>query len=210
MVVACLLLVAFEGCFCRPRHGLIVRGDFALELNRIPWLASRGDVYQESSAAALDCSAGCLEDGRDALGLPMAPEVDAGACLGGRCKTGALCRHCSHRGAGGPPPSAVAETGHSRFHPVPTRPVFLPPTDLYAYAAVEAETDRSKSDQTPTPRQQDEPAPLPPAMEVIPAPAPNPTNGWKPKDGSPEGTRSTGANATSFPPMELKVGKILR
>ncbi|MFH1264529.1 MAG: hypothetical protein ABIK89_02295, partial [Planctomycetota bacterium] len=207
-----LLLVAFEGCFCRPRHGLIVRGDFALELNRIPWLASRGDVYEESSAAALDCpagcSAGCLEDGADALGLPMVPEVDAGACLGGRCKTGVLCRHCSNRGAGGPPPSAVAETGHSRFHPVPTRPVFLPLTDRYA--AVEAETDRSKSDQTPPPRQQDEPAPLPPAMEVIPTPAPNPTNGWKPKGGSPEDTRSTGANATSFPPMELKVGKILR
>ena len=43
VAIACLLLAMSVGCnLCaRPRHGLIVRGDWSFELNRVPWLARR-------------------------------------------------------------------------------------------------------------------------------------------------------------------------
>ncbi len=42
MLLGCCLLLLCSGCFRpRVRHGLVLRGDWSLELNRVPWLKDR-------------------------------------------------------------------------------------------------------------------------------------------------------------------------
>ncbi|MBN1912478.1 MAG: hypothetical protein JW818_22340 [Pirellulales bacterium] len=108
LAVGLALIMICSGCWPRPRHGLIVRGDFALELNRIPWLKSRGADYNEALA---EPGGECIESVCHTNPAPAAPAV---------CAPGP-----NAMGQGG----AVAQTGYHnepRFFPVPTRPAFAP------------------------------------------------------------------------------------
>jgi hypothetical protein len=148
-VIVCCLLAGSQGCW-RARHGVVLRGDWSLEFNRIPWIKNRSIDYQCPAGPALGCStagADCGPDCGPQLDRPaIAPAgdpaalsaagpacdqgecavVDCGACggrlLGGRCRT------C---GLPSPPEEAVAVgyQHHPRFHPVPVKPVFSPPTE---------------------------------------------------------------------------------
>lgn len=162
-----LLLLASAtllGCACqRARHGVILRGQWSLELNRVPWISARtvcdcdagqSDGWFISDPVGADgqdkCSSGSrlrspAENGQPVPSpteprpapLPSAgptPEElsqsPPGRCgivprLLGRCGRAA---HAVHS-----PVSALAATPmppgtqeHSRFHPVPTQPVFAP------------------------------------------------------------------------------------
>lgn len=113
------LMIFLWGCSVpRPQHGFIIRGDWSLELNRIPWMADRGIEYQ-NAAENCDC---CPDD-----------------CAGTNCSNGrnaAGCRHaaaaiCANKpGLGGSSPASdtilVSDQSGSRgrFFPVPTRPAF--------------------------------------------------------------------------------------
>ena len=140
IALGCCLIVACVGCHPRPRHGLILRGDFAVELNRIPWLKERGADYQYPGPGGAECGAPC-----DCGSPAMSGEGSAR----GACRQGV--------GAGQP----VAEVGYHnqpRFHPVPTRPVFLGRGGLY-------------------PTMEAPMSPAAPEPEVIPAPAARPIRG---------------------------------
>ena len=113
-------ILSWTGC-CHPRcrHGVLLRGDWSLELNRVPWLANRSLSEQDCSEG---CTAECGLPARDAL-ADKPPEGGANQeCLiGQRCRY-PLC-HSSDTY------SAVTESScpaHPRLHPVPTRPVFTP------------------------------------------------------------------------------------
>lgn len=48
LLVMALLMMA-QGCvLCSPRKGLIFRGDWAFEINRVPWVKERDSNYKET------------------------------------------------------------------------------------------------------------------------------------------------------------------
>ena len=136
-------------CRCNPRHGFLLRGDWSLELNRVPWRGAAG--------AAPVCAEGCCE--QPPLMVPGA--VDEVACVGptscevcSECVPGG-CEGCLG-GQGQAEHAVVTAPPRPRFHPVPTRPVFRPwscPQEEHAS------------------RPQPIPDPLPAQPEVIPTPA---------------------------------------
>ena len=155
------VLLTSTGCgIYNPRHGMILRGDWSLELNRVPWLNSRTKSYDEVGEGACApgmvaeppmASEGCVSGPGAAVGYPMP--------VAQRCVSG--CRACSvpDQVAALPAPQEVA---HSRFHPVPTRPVFTP----WNCPMPEPE---AAAPATPSPIQR------PPQREVIPTPSASPS-----------------------------------
>lgn len=180
LAMAIWLTVPWLGCgWHRARHGLILRGDWSLEVNRVPW--GRTTVQQACTEEA--CATECEEDCGPA---PAVNAVSGGPCgPSGHC--GPLgaggCRACRKplRGEGGSP-AAVAQAGyynHPRFHPVPTRPVFSPQPNLADPAVPAVIPDTAVELQAPTAPM---PAPLP-QPEAIPAPAGNSSSQWRSKQG---------------------------
>lgn len=134
LLFACAVLLpalSAVGCSCNCcRKGIVLRGDWSLELNRVPHLKSNGPTYQGDCDA---CDFGCAEvvpggciDGCTSERLP------AGDAGGGRAKTsqrrgGEFYDEYSGSDAGPPPePPQPTSAVQPRFHPVPTRPVFEP------------------------------------------------------------------------------------
>lgn len=125
----CSLLVCTTGCWPRARHGLVLRGDWSLELNRAPWLANRSESYQEASpdcvptlqgtAAGVDCAPATGCGPVPPLQGP-APADQAACMLPGRPGPRLRCA------SSGQPTAAAAPAyyNHPRFHPVPNQPVF--------------------------------------------------------------------------------------
>ena len=200
LTLACLLLVTYAGgChWARPRHGVILRGDWSMELNRVPWLAHRADVHEECSVS--ECATGCVpvgEGGADGefgsgggcegptVAAPPADDLSGPVCRGGVCRRCRACRGLL--GAGPVQPAVALSYRHSRFHPVPTRPVFLarPEDDAPAKTDLDALWERGLDVECLAP----DPAPLPPKVEVIPTPEPDPYANWKAKPAKGDAAR---------------------
>lgn len=160
-LVTAAVLVSGSGCgLYNPRHGMILRGDWSLELNRVPWLNSRTQSYDE------------VGEGCSAPGMLLEPPAAPGSCANASgapvpCPTQAVAHRCppaplrclacerSHFASATPPPQQVA---HSRFHPVPTRPVFTP------WTCPTSTSPPGPSQTPPSPQAQ-------PERELIPTPA---------------------------------------
>jgi hypothetical protein len=185
-IVGCCLLITCLGCCCpRPRHGLILRGDWSLELNRLPWLRGRPNGCE---GQATGCEAYPAPPG--GVG-PRRPEADLPA--GGLSETAwgpaCGCSVCGVRRGGELAVGGDGQTvpvgyhNHPRFHPVPTQPVFLPRPDRFSMIDGGGP---SAVYPTPAPTGADpasiDPAPAPPEPEVIPAPPAGSEGGWKPRD----------------------------
>ncbi len=151
MAVGCLLLPGWLGCVWPvDRHGVILRGDWSLELNRVPWLgcprpASTACCESECSSAACAApysaaaaSVGTTPGQVPQVAPPEAPDVPdpppaakpqrtppkgTASCNGG-CWNPFAWRPCPVHGR----KMAVGEEEHihSRFSPVPTQPAFYP------------------------------------------------------------------------------------
>ena len=93
-LLACLLISASSGCCLRK--GFILKGDWSLELNRLPHLAGHGDKYECESAACGDGGPGAAPGMYDPASQANGQAANA-------------------QGAG---------TQH--FLPIPTRPAFRP------------------------------------------------------------------------------------
>ncbi len=171
-VVGCMLgtVALSSGCSCCSKKGFVMRGDWSLELNRVPHMKSNGPTYDA------DCTTGCCEslgcaEGCSAYDVGGGSNADGAAlCRNGRCgrgrDVGAVYADAAGGGAGhaalgdrfqqgGPPgdgemhghgrllrggmlgpagmlgdatplPPEPTPTAPTRFHPVPTRPVFEP------------------------------------------------------------------------------------
>ena len=110
-LAACCLLSAGGGCCVKK--GFVIRSDWSLEVNRVPWMTSHGPKYEECKTCppkdGKDCGPGGPGEAGDQAGPPNEPLP-------------------------GPP-------GHSRLHPVPTGPAFGPlqsaPQQMPRDAAVE-------------------------------------------------------------------------
>jgi len=136
VIIGCCLAANCRGCGQRPRHGLILRGDWSLECNRKPWLDGTSTTYHESSGHGEGCATGCAEAVEVGPAGPMSIDGQQASCAtpfratpcghcGASLAANRICRGCGHHD------NAVAEVGyynHPRFHPVPTRPVFAPKT----------------------------------------------------------------------------------
>ncbi len=125
------LLTSLGGCHVpNPRHGIIFRGDWTLELNRVPWMAERGgDSYQQPSTPCDSCPSvgdSCQSERSKANMAPGISEV----CDGDNCNPALHCvvKPCLSQSFPAPYPPQMSKApsggGHSRFFPVPTRPAF--------------------------------------------------------------------------------------
>ena len=194
--IAALLLVTCAGCqFCaRPPHGLTVRGDWSLEVNRVPWLSSRAKLDDECSQGGCGFSTECLVEDE----IPAGCEIPSGCTSGtpmvappgpddlsrpkSKHEACPICRGLGHGPFGGSlQPAAAMPYRHSRFHPVPTRPVFRPQPEQYV--SIEDAPDSGEMGPAQPVGPQRRPAPVPSEFELIPTPAPRRGAGWEAKDG---------------------------
>lgn len=118
LVGATLLCGASGGC--RLRKGFVLRGDWSIELNRVPHLVGHGPCY--------GCSGGCRE-------CATCQQHAAAGCL---TAPGDPAEQL-------PVPADRAAAAPQRFLPVPTRPAFQPAFDgwsapLLSPAAAEPES----------------------------------------------------------------------
>ncbi len=163
LLIGCCLVTGSVGCMRLPiRHGMIFKGDWSFEMNRIPWMKGRGDVYQEPS----EC---------EVVQTVCATEIDSPFASG---RPGLAARaHCREPGCGlaahGPPDSGptAGYHNHARFHPVPTRSVFSPQAGM-----VPERVEQTRPPALPpvrsVPKSLDPPTPS--KSEDIPTPAPMP------------------------------------
>jgi len=182
-LVALLLTSCCVGCGRLVRHGWILRGDWSLEMNRVPWLTGRSESHQEVSEEGACFSTGCVDvEAGPAMTPTEAPPFEGASCS--RCGARGL---CSHRGASDAGKSASVEgsDGLSRFHPVPTRPVFEPRWDPLTIPADSSWTEPPQIEPEPTQR-----APLPRPVEVVPVP--------QPEDRAASRTKNTQPGRTSW------------
>lgn len=194
VMVGCLLLVACSGGCCRPRHGVIFRGDWSLEMNRIPWLVSRTDAHDECSVSAVDCVGGRLPEGEMSARLPCgspaaaSPSADETSYYLRKGRDSSICRGCGQPTCAGSvqPANATESYLHPRFHPVPTGPVFLPRRE--SYAAIEENSHPHRSGTS---------APLPPEIQVVPTPDLGPDEGWKAKSPPQGGAGAPGSSSST-------------
>jgi hypothetical protein len=152
VAVAAIVCMSAVGCCCRKGKGIVLRGDWSLEFNRVPHMKSNGPQYQADCDDCVSCEATCEET------CGCADGCVAGDCVGGSaCRTRGGEGYASssyggpgfaggaqymaergmhggmHGGLGGeegghmPPPPNPTPAANTRFHPVPTRPVFERP-----------------------------------------------------------------------------------
>ena len=148
LMVACVV-AASSGCgLFHPRQGTIVRGNWSLECTRVPWSSGTQTCTEVGGAG---CDQGMMVEPSAVSGCPVGcPTRFAGV--------GPLaCRTCARPGPTASVSQAPPPMGHSRFHPVPTRPVFTPWNCPVSTARAQAQ---------PLPVQ-----PRQPEREVIPTPA---------------------------------------
>lgn len=212
IAVACMLLVVCGGCLCRPRHGMIIRGDWSPEMNRVPWVASRSAADQECSETAIECSPACLMEGEMSAGYPCEPptaaQPDADRTSHSAPQSGSGGRIFQRRGRSRvadsvQPAIAAAPHEHSRFHPVPTRPVFLPRPDRYAAAGNDAHRQGTDAGDSGCPWNRS--APMPPELELIPVPEPDIDEGWKARDADQDASRSGAYGRVLLPSVDLRL-----
>lgn len=172
LLLAVTLIPLSLGCLgARARHGLLMRGDWSLEINRTPWLDGRQVVQEDRSEGS--CGPSCGPEACE--GGPACAAAGSGAaCMrpgGGACRGGAA-------GANDAAQAQANYHNHPRFHPVPTQPVFTPRP--YANVPVDAEVTPATSVEMP-------PVPTPTLAppEPVPPPRGQPSSSWRPRSGQP-------------------------
>ncbi len=196
LAIGCWLIASTTGCLYLPaRHGIILHGDWSLEMNRIPWMKGR-TTYQDPAGSVVGTVPGTMEID-DPFGA-TSPEVCTtgppaeAVCqtrppLGSRLRLPCIiptCRQarCDHvRPVAGPTPY----DNHPRFHPVPSGPVFFsqgapgtpsPAPSIPVDSVAPAQPDSVPLDPIPQPL---EPVPAAPVPEVIPTPSNASEGEWK-------------------------------
>jgi hypothetical protein len=190
-LLATSLIVPCLGCGCySARHGLILRGDWSFEINRVPWLAGRSIAHQETTEGECAVSeGGCGEVppggcGPAGGGSPTPAAVYPGPG-GVGCRTVGPGARCAQMGRAGGANAGASQAGyynHPRFHPVPTHPVFSPDGQLAAAPGpmVIPEADIELQPAGP-------PAPLPTAEpEAIPTPSGDSSSQWRTRQAEPK------------------------
>lgn len=134
------------GCCCQTKKGFVFRGDWSLEMNRVPHMSSNGPQYQadccdagyceESCGCPSGCTDGCVggacgHHGSDASASYGGPGFARGARYMG---DGMHAGYVDGEGRHMPPPPNPTPAANTRFHPVPTRPVFEQPIEAEAAA----------------------------------------------------------------------------
>ena len=162
--VICCLLPTSAGCLHLPvRHGMILKGDWSLEMNRIPWLKGRDNAYQDPS--------GC-EPGPSMC----AAEIDSPFATAASSPTPAMAGYraanCGPAGCGptGHGQSAMAPQPHARFHAVPTGSAFSATPNFSPMMNVPiSPPSLPPVKSAPEPLR---PSPLPTESQTIPTPRP--------------------------------------
>jgi hypothetical protein len=135
-VAALLFSSVAGGCCCRTRKGIVLRGDWSLELNRVQHLQSNVPTYSGDCCGGVPCAAPCgcadgccqhgggMSGGYEVLDASGYPGGSGGA--GGHGGGAGGYRHGGDGEVPMPAPPLPTPAAQSRFHPVPTRPAFEP------------------------------------------------------------------------------------
>lgn len=122
MMAAATLLCALAGC-CNPK-GFILRGDWSIEMNRVPWLAGHGAEYEscDDDSTGHECAGASCTHAHRGENCKSAPCVRQPVQESAESVHSAVesetppAEHGAHR--------SVTPAAPVRFHPLPTRPVF--------------------------------------------------------------------------------------
>ncbi|RMF93858.1 MAG: hypothetical protein D6741_13205 [Planctomycetota bacterium] len=172
LLVAATASTSLGCCYVRPMHGLILRGDWSLEVNRVPWINQR---TVNSNDAAYTCGPAVVSEST------VSPTPAQGETTATVAPTAYHTRRCLRCAGSRVQPAVAAEPAGvaaaaepAKFHPVPTAPVFHP-----EQSSSGGKND-SSADSAPA---SSSPQTAPPsAPEIIPTPAPMPpsqSSGWK-------------------------------
>jgi hypothetical protein len=160
----CCLLPTSAGCLHLPvRHGMILKGDWSLEMNRIPWLKGRDNTYQEPSnyATGQNVYAAQIDSPFATAGPSPIPAMAAYRPAG--CGPGGCGPASSGQSVMGPQP-------HARFHAVPTGSAFRATPSFAPMTSVPTSPPPLPPVKSaPAPLQ---PSPLPTESQTIPTPRP--------------------------------------
>jgi len=164
------LLALAAACLCSagciPGRGYLLRGDWSMELNRVPWIGSRTEAYDEKGAGRSDVLMGCESPLPGTVGGcgPCGTGMGPGAVQGVQPAAPAA-SPTTGPGAG---ELGDAGVGPGRFHPVPTQPVFSRRT----VSGLGLDCMCLPSPKTTPAESLMPPAPMPPGVEpeVIPTP----------------------------------------
>ena len=195
LAIGCWLIASTTGCLYLPaRHGVILHGDWSLEMNRIPWMKSRRS-YQDPAGSVIGSVPEEIQiddpfGGTSPEVCTTEPPAEA-VCqtrpsLLSRLRLPCIIPTCRRTTCDHVRPGAVATPydNHPRFHPVPSGPVFFsqgaPVTPSLApsipvESVAPAQPDSVPVDATPQPL---EPVPAVPA-ETIPTPPDASEGEWK-------------------------------
>lgn len=124
--VVILATLASGGCCCFQRKGLVLRGDWSLELNRVPHMTSNGPTYG-GECCSTDCATTCTTAGGSGCHCSACMNRYGAAGYDPAAGGGSY----GPEGEGMPAPPEPSPAAQSRFHPVPTRPVFEPQGGVY-------------------------------------------------------------------------------
>jgi len=193
----CLFLACLGGC-SQVRHGVLMRGSWSMELNRVPWLSDRNMACEEISADG-GIGAPCLgpDPSCPCTGGPGGPEVDAQSCEGSPCLRYRTAGRLSRLGARGGKPICY---NHSRFHPVPSRPVFSPRIPQFLSICGETGPEHLRESMSVESPPSDFPGrgpinvPNAPEPEVIPTPSTTPGLDGEPRVPKGADTASQGSS----------------
>lgn len=153
-VVALAWSLGMTGCCCQ-RKGFVMRGDWSLELNRVPHMRSNGPTYSGDDCTVSCDTYSCTSETCTDVNCTSCRYGD-GAGIGGGGRSGVSrggSGHYYESGAGGaggydagphvPAPPQPTPAAQSRFQPVPTRPVFEP---QQSYAEAPADSGLSEAE----------------------------------------------------------------
>jgi hypothetical protein len=179
-ILGCCMVLGASGCRPYLQHGVILRGGWSVECNRVPWLKGSPTVHSGCATPGAGCEETC---GPSQPGGQTLRESDT------RCQRGSLSLRdrCRVRRGGEAWASAVEYYKHPHFFPVPTRPVFSP---RLGEAPLEENVQIRGPDSIPASPSED----APPQIEVTPpAPVPEQIRTPQPELNEEEGDRVTQA-----------------
>ena len=128
-IVASLAFVSATGCYAlRDRRGFVLRSEWTLEVNRNPCLNGGHGLCEGNINGVVDQPVACNSS---ACGCPNGPIIYPPFAGRRKLLSGAVCPPVCRSGVHEPVAANADSPMHSRFHPLPTAPVFsrrdLPP-----------------------------------------------------------------------------------
>lgn len=148
-IVASLAFVSATGCYAiRDRRGFVLRSEWTLEVNRNPCLIGGHGLCEGNINGVVDQPVVCNSS---VCGCPTGSIIHPPFARQRKLLSGAICPPVCRSGVHGPVAASADSPMHSRFHPLPTAPVFsrrdLPPGIGASFGPIPSDSSHANAPQ---------------------------------------------------------------